>query len=63
MDVNADQDDWSEMTFFPYAIVQMLTSDPGAFETAPVLGHETYVEQSVKAPSPIRVESKPHNRQ
>lgn len=62
MNVNADQDDWSEMTFFPHATVQMLTSYSGAFETAPVLGHETYVEQSVKAPSPVRAEGKPRDR-
>ena len=58
MDVNADQDDWSKMTFSPHAIVRMLTSYPGAFETAPVLGHETYAEQSVKVPSPIRAEGR-----
>ena len=58
MDVNADQDDWSEMVLYPRASVQMLTSNRGAFETAPVLGHETYDEQPVKAPSPVRVESK-----
>ena len=58
MDVNADQDDWSEMVFYPRASVQMLTSDRGAFETAPVLGHETYDEQPVKAPFPVRAESK-----
>jgi SCY1-like protein 1 len=56
MDINADQDDWSEMVFFSRANLQMLTSNPGAFETAPVLGHETY-EQSVKAPLPVRAES------
>jgi len=37
---------------------QLLTSDPGAFETAPVLGHETYDEQPLKAPLPVRAESK-----
>jgi SCY1-like protein 1 len=58
MDVNADQDDWSEMVFYPHTIIQMLTSDRGAFETAPVLGHETYGEQPVKAPLPVRAESK-----
>ena len=62
IDVNADQDDWSEMTFCPHALVQVLTSSPGAFETAPVLGHETYVEHSVKAPSPIRAEGKSRGR-
>ena len=35
----------------------MLNSDPGAFETAPVLGHETYDERPVKAPLPVRTES------
>jgi len=58
MDVNADQGDWSEMVFRPRSSVQMLTSDRGAFEAAPVLGHETYDEQPVKTPSPARAESK-----
>lgn len=57
MDVNADQDDWSEMIFCPRANLQVLTSDPGAFETAPVLGHETYEEKPALAPSPVRSES------
>lgn len=57
MDVNADQDDWSEMVFWPRTKVQMLTSDPGAFEAAPVLGHETYDGQPIKAPYPVRAES------
>ena len=35
----------------------MLTTDPGAFETAPVLGHETYDEQPVKTPLPVQAES------
>ena len=58
MDVNADQGDWSERVFRPRSSVQMLTSDRGAFEAAPVLGHETYDEQPVKTPSPARAESK-----
>jgi len=57
MDVNADQDDWSEMVFRLSMSLRILISDPGAFETAPVLGHETYEEQPVKAPLPVRAES------
>ena len=57
MDVNADQDDWSEIVFCPLTKLQISTSDPGAFETAPILGHETYDEQPVKAPLPVRAES------
>lgn len=57
MDVNADQDDWSEMILWSCTNLQMLTSGLGAFETAPVLGHETYDEQPVKAPPPVRAES------
>lgn len=57
MDVNADQDDWSEIISHPLTNLQILTSDSGAFETAPVLGHETYEEQPLKAPLPVRAES------
>ena len=57
MDVNADQDDWSELISHSLPNLQLLTSDPGAFETAPVLGHETYDEQPLKAPLPVRAES------
>ena len=57
MDLNADQDDWSEMVSCPHANPQMLTPGPGAFETAPVLGHETYDEHPVKTPLPVRAES------
>ena len=57
MDVNADQDDWSETVFCSLANLQTLIPDPGAFETAPVLGHETYDEQPVQASLPVRAES------
>lgn len=57
MDVNADQDDWSKLAFRPPADLKTLTSGLGAFETAPVLGHETYDDQPVKAPAPTRAES------
>lgn len=49
MDVNADQDDWSEMVSCLLMNLYMLSSDLGAFETAPMLGHEVYDEQPVKA--------------
>jgi len=57
MDVNADQDDWSEIISHSSTNLQLPTSVPGAFETAPVLGHETYDERPLKAPSPVRAES------
>lgn len=57
MDVNADQDDWSEMAFCFHANRRTLIYDLGAFETAPVLGHETYDEKLVQAPLPVRAES------
>ena len=50
MDINADQDDWSEMVLCLPQGLQTLKSDPGAFETAPVLGHEVYDKQPVKVP-------------
>lgn len=62
MDVNADQDDWSEIVFCLPANLQTLSSDPGAFETAPVLGHEVYDTQPTKAPASAESEY-PHNRE
>ena len=43
--------------YFARVNLQTLTTDTGAFETAPVLGHETYDEQPVKTPLPVRAES------
>jgi SCY1-like protein 1 len=61
MDVNADQNDWSEVSSHACELTT-LTSGLGAFETAPVLGHETYDERPVKAPAPARAESEhPYN--
>lgn len=62
MDVNADQDDWSEMVPCLLLNLQTLSSDPGAFETAPVLGYEVYDKQPVNAPAPAESEY-PHNQQ
>ena len=50
MDINADQDDWSEIVICLPGGLQTLRYDPGAFETAPVLGYEAYDKEPAKVP-------------